>query len=537
MFLPALAMGAVGVGLISILRSAGPKLTAREAKAAEDFLDSHYADIPLPKVISRFLDRPMQTEKCVSKRAVAYVFRAHEVLHTASNAAVLSEEVIAAKPDLTGAYVQAPNWFFKSDLEMHHGIIMRRSTKAALQRGKLTGPHWEVVFPVEHDCVTYHLPEKDLTSWPIALAPFREQPNMIAGERRRARASAAATTQPRRSARLAAKNNPAQPPEAVPTPPQSPRRPAAAPRPTPSANRTPPSRRHSPHSTSVEDSTPPPERRPPCAPCYSRHEPAPAPMPETTSATAYVPPHRRTVRPVSAPASAAQPRASTCPAVTPYVDVAFFGLGTHGGPHELAAATQTVINWLHSALGINLGSIEVIKRTSARCPQPGRTPDIVIVRMTRPAKRALFNAKRTLAGHVPVSICIHKEGAELFQHCQQRRACRAAAAQAAVTPMTTASSTPVAPLTAPRPRAALAAAPVPRPAPAPRPAASGASLNPAAAPYTGPAAAARDRAAPGQGQGSNPPQHPTSGPGEGSGSGSGAGAGPSTGGGGGTNQE
>lgn len=522
MILPAIAVGAMGVGLISILRSAGSKLTAKEAEAAEDFLDSHYANVPLTKVLSRFLDRPMEAEKRVSKRAVAYVFRAHEVMHTASNAAVLSEEVIAAKPDLTGAYVQAPNWFFKSDLEMHHGIIMRRSTEAALKQRKLNGPHWEVVFPVEHDCETYHLPEKDLTSWPIALAPFREQPNIKAADRRRARASAAASTHPRRSARLAAKKNPTQPPEAVPTPPLSPRRPTAAPRPAPSTNSNPPS---SPRFTPVEDPTPTPQPTlPPSSGC-GLNEPAPAPTPAPAPATAYVPPHRRQTSASPAPACAAQFRASTCPTVT-YVDVAFFGLGTHGGPDELTTATQTVRHWVHYTLGINLGSIEVLKRTRARCPQPGRKPDIVIVRMTRPAKRALFNAKRTLAGHVPVSICIHKEGAELFQHCQQRRA--RPAARTAATPPTTASPSPVEPLTAQRPPSV--------PDHAPRPTASGAGpsgFNPATAPHTGPTAAD------GQGQGSNPSQHPTSGLGAGSssGSGSGSGAGPSNGGGDGTGQE
>lgn len=501
------AAAAVGaISLLSILGFAGSKLTTKRTKEANDFLDRFYANIPLPQALGRFLDRRMRSETKLSKRVVAYIFRAHAHCHAESNAAVLTPETLAGKPDLTGALVIAPNWFFKSNMEKHYGIIMRRSPK---KRG-----HWEVVFPVEHDCKTYILPQKDLTSWPIALAPFREQPQLARAERRRTRESAAASQPLRRSPRFAAKNQPSPTPEQVPTPPQSPRRPAAAPRPAPSVRPTPVPRRRSPRFAPADNPTPTPEPTPtPPSPCRC-HEPTPQPTPEPTPAPAYIPPAMRNTSSAPSPATATQPRAPTGPAPKQYFDVAFFGLGTHGGPNELTAASQTVTNWVKSVLGVNLGSIEVLKRTRVREPQEGRKPDIVVVRMSRKAKCALFDAKKQLAGHIPISIGINREGEAQLQHCRKHRARRAA--PTAATPVTATYAPAVDLIGQPPPP------PPPRPAPAaaPRPSASGAGpsrLNPAAAPYTGPAATAT------RGQGGNPPQNPTSGPGEDSGSGSGAG--------------
>lgn len=503
--LPA-AAGVAALSLLTILGFAGSHLTAKTNQAANGYLDTYYANIPLTKVLRRFLDRPMRSEKKLSKRAVAYTYRAHEHCHSMSNATILPQEVLAAKPDLTGALVIAPNWFFKSNMEAHYGIIMRRCPK---KRG-----HWEVVFPVEKDCKTYELPETDLTSWPIALAPFRAQPTLAAAERRRARAAAASTQPLRRSDRIAEKNAREQTPVTVPTPPQSPRRPTAAPRPARPAAPTPPSRRRSPRVNPTPDPTPSPVPTPtPSSPC--RHPEARVPSPSGPAPTpAYVPPHLRHASPVPSPSAATAHKAPTRPAEPQYVDVAFHGLGTHGGPGELAAATQTVINWTHSVLGISLGRVQVIKRTRRRYTEPGRHPDIVVVRMTRAAKRKLFNAKRALAGHISISIDHHREGQAHHDRCQQRQA-RSAAPQPA--PATTnPNRTPEPRVTRPPPP------PAPRATPAAPPctAASGAGpsrLNPAAAPYT-PAAAPT-----GQGNTSRAPQNPTSGPGEGSGAGSGAG--------------
>lgn len=502
--------GNIAHGVMSLLTILGFRrsdLTPEQQDAQEKLLDKRYASIPLPLALRRFLDRRMRSENRLTKKAVAYVFRAHEHVNAESNAAVLPAEVLATKPDLTGALVIAPNWFFKSNLEAHYGIIMRR---CPTKRG-----HWEVVFPVEKDCRTYELPQKDLTSWPIALAPFKAPTTRAAVGGRRTAAAADPAKPLRRSDRLAAKNNPTPTPEPMPTPPPPPPpcRAAAPPQPAPPANPTPAPRRRSPRFTPTTQSTPVPAPTCPPPSPHRRPEPMPQPTPEPTPVPAYIPPHKRDASsghiPAAEPTTCAVPR----PVEPQGVDVAFFGLGTHGGPNELTAAAQTVINWVHFFLGVNLGQIEVLKRTRVRYPRAGRHPDIVVVRMTRKAKRALFRAKRQLPGHVPVSIGVHREGPAHFQHCEQRRARSAAyvAGAAAANPTPTEAPLITIPPPPPPPRAAPAAAPCPT--------ASGAGpshLNPAAAPYTGPAATA------GQGQGNNGPPAPTSGPGEGSGSGSGS---------------